>query len=648
MFDNGATLDGAINLTPAKLMASGEIDMSDSKVTSNRFNFRSNAIQADTADYNLKSRTTSGYSFLAENVNADINFDSRLANYRLNTGSSMVKFPEIRFFCTMTDFTYDMQKRLLFMEQKEKSNTMLMTADMLLKQSFASLDKPTFFSTNNPNDTIAFSSLKGFYDLDNEIIKAENINYIHIADALIQPDSGKITISRRARIEPFSNAIIAVNNRHILHSASINIETSRRYGGSATYNYLDEDKNVQQISFPTITVDTLTTTARGFIPQEQNFTLSPAFTFAGDVLLSARNDFLTFTGAAGITQKCDGLASNSVKFRSAIDPERVLIPVADRARDTNDELVFSGALVNIDSAHIYPAFLSAKKVWNDNPLVDANGYLYFEKEQGRYLISSLDKLSDLTRSGNIVIYDKNFCIMSGEGKLNFGANYDLLNLSGAGRYSYNIDSSNVRIETILAADFHFSTDALKMMADELRMIPTLSPVNLNSDLYVNGMRELLGASAANQMQQDLSLLGAIRNMPREFTYKLLLNDVKLYWNAPTASFRSKGKIGIGFVGEQSLNVYVDGYVEIQRRRTGDMLDIYLKANDNTWYYFSYFRGTLMTQSSNSSYNTLITNIRINNRRHPSQSNRVPYTYMIAAEGRLNNFLRRMTSDNADE
>jgi len=364
-------------------------------------------------------------------------------------------------------------------------------------------------------------------------------------------------------------------------------------------------------------------------------------------LLSARNDFLTFTGVAGIIQKCDAMASNNIKFKATIDPKKVLIPVIEKARDSNDELIGSGSFLNLDSALMYPIFLSPPKAWNDSPLVDAAGFLYFEKEKGRYLISSLDKLSDLTRNGDIVIFDKNFCIMSGEGKLNFGARYDLFNLSGAGAYTHNFDSNNVNIEALLAADFHFSAEALKMMADEFRIMPTLSPVNLNSDTYSKGMRDLLGVTVANQLQQEIGLFGSTRNMPKEFTYKLLLNDVKLYWNEATSSFRSKGKIGIGFIGEQPLNVYVDGYVEIQRRRTGDMFDVYLKASDNTWYYFSYFRGVLMTQSSNSAYNTLITNIKINNRRHPNSSTRVPYTYMIAAEGRLNNFLRRMLSDNPE-
>lgn len=648
MFDNGTSLDGSVTLSPARLIATGAIEMTDSRITSNQFNFKSNSIRADTSDYNLKSKSAGGYSFIAENANTDINFDLQMAKFRLNTDSSVVKFPEIQYICTMTDFAYNMQSRILEMEQKGKSNSPILTAEQLLRQPFSNLDKPTFFATNNIKDTVSFSSWKGRYILDQESIEAENINYIHVADALIQPDSGKIRINRRARIETMQNAFIAVNNRHILHSASVDIESTKRYTGSGIYDYIDENKEIQQIRFPELSVDTLTTTAKGVIPISQNFKLSPAFTFAGDVTLSARSQLLTFTGAAGVVHNCSQMTSYSIKFKSAIDPLKILIPVSDKPRDINDNLVFSGSYINTDSIHIYPAFLSAQKSWTDVPLVNANGFMYYEKEKGRYLISSLEKLTDPELNGNQIRFDKNYCIMSGEGTLNFGAKYDLFQISAAGNYIHNIDSGSVNIESILALDFHFSPEALKMMAEEIRMIPTLTPVSLNSNLYDKGMKDILGLSAATQLKEDIGLFGAVRNLPKEFTYELLLNDVNIYWNEATASFRSKGKIGLGFIGPQSINIYVDGFVEIQKRRSGDMLDIYLKADNSTWYYFSYFRGVLMTQSGNSAYNSLISTIKINDRKHPDASVRVPYTYMIAAEGRLQNFLRRMTSDDADE
>jgi hypothetical protein len=644
MFGNGTTLDGSIKLSPDKLKGSGVIDMTNSRISSDSFSFSTNSIRADTSDYNLKSLTTNGYSFIAENANTDINFDLKMSYFHLNTDSSLVKFPELQYNTTMTDFTYNMENRVLSMEQKGKSNTPLLTPDKLIRLNYAALDKPTFFSTNNLNDTISFSAWKGSYHLDQEYIEAENINYIHIADALIQPKNGKITISRRAQIQPLDSAIIALNNKHILHSANIIIESTKRYSGSAVYDYTDDNNEIQQISFPELKVDTLTTNATGFIPVEQKFRLNSGFTFAGDVALSSRNNLLTFTGSAGIITNCSNITSYSIKFKSQIDPRNVMIPVSDKPRDMNDNPVFSGSIINTDSTHIYPAFLSPKKSWSDVDLVSSQGFLWFDKAKGRYLIASLEKLADQKLPGNMVGFDKNYCLLTSEGNLDFGANFDLVNFKSAGKVIHSLDSGKVNIQAILALDFYFSPEALKMMAEEIRMKPSLKPVNLNSEIINKGMKDLMGTAAAAQLKEEMDLFGTSRNMPKEYDYELMMNDVQLYWNESTSSFRSKGKIGLGFVGPQPVNLYVDGYIEIQRRRTGDLIDIYLKTDESTWYYFSYFRGVMMTQSSNTSYNTLIANIKQNDRKHPDSSTKTPYTYMISVENRVARFLSRMAGD----
>jgi hypothetical protein len=58
MFENGTTLDGNLSLSPKILNGTGIINLTDSRVTSRLFSFASNAIKADTADYNLKSSST--------------------------------------------------------------------------------------------------------------------------------------------------------------------------------------------------------------------------------------------------------------------------------------------------------------------------------------------------------------------------------------------------------------------------------------------------------------------------------------------------------------------------------------------------------------------------------------------------------------
>jgi hypothetical protein len=644
MFNNGTVLDGGLKLSPSELSGSGIINMSDSRINSNTYLFSSNTIQADTSDYNLKSQTGDGYTFIAENANTNINFDLKQTKFSLNTDSSFVKFPEIEYICTMTNFLYDMSSRVLNMEQRGVSSTTLMPANDLLKVDFAILDKPTFFSTNNMKDTISFRSLTGSYHFEAEYVEANDINYIHIADALIQPEEGKIVINTRAKIKPLQNAIVAVNNRHIIHTSDITIEDSKRYSGKGIYDYIDENNEIQQISFTEIKVDTATTSAKGYIADSQKFMLNQAFSFSGDVSLYARADLLTFTGAAGIIQDCSIIKSIPVKFKDQINPKYVMIPLTDKSRDINDNLIFSGSFITIDSTHIYPAFLSERKSWSDTPLVNAHGFLYFEKETGRYKLTSLEKLADQSLNGEMVTFDKNFCVLTSEGKLDFGANFDLFKLYGAGKVIHNADSSIVNIQSLMGLEFYFSAEALNVMSNEFKMMPSLSAVNLNTEVYNKGMKDLLGVSAAAQLKEELDLFGTTRNLPREFIYQVFLNDVNLYWNQETASFRSKGKIGIGFIGQQPINVYVDGYVEIQRRRSGDMIDVYLKADDATWYYFSYFRGVLMTLSGNNNFNTIIKTVKLNDRKHPDSSVKTPYTYMISVEDRLSNFLRRMAGE----
>lgn len=146
-----------------------------------------------------------------------------------------------------------------------------------------------------------------------------------------------------------------------------------------------------------------------------------------------------------------------------------------------------------------------------------------------------------------------------------------------------------------------------------------------------------------KLNEELQLFGVARSLPREYTSQLLLNDVTLQWNPNTLSFISKGKIGIGFIGDQPLNVYVDGWVELQRKRSGDLLDIYLKAGDNTWYWFSYFRGILMSYSSNMTYNDILSNTKEKMRRDPKANSKIGFEYILGVPDRVQRFIRRMES-----
>ncbi|MCA1741574.1 MAG: hypothetical protein LC630_03695, partial [Bacteroidales bacterium] len=337
------------------------------------------------------------------------------------------------------------------------------------------------------------------YFLKDEYVQIREVNYIPVADALIQPGKGTLYIGKGATIRQTDSALVAVNNRHLIHSAKINIESSANYYGSGKYSYIDEAGQSQVIEFSEIKVDTLATKAQGYVPVKQNFTLSPAFTFTGDVSLRSREPHLRFTGAASIITPCPNIKSNPVKFSAAIDPMNVLIPIDDKPRDINDNLLFAGTFVTLDSAGVYGTFLSERHSWSDSPLINAEGFLFHDKGSGRYRIASLEKLSDLSRHGNMVVFDRNQCLLVSEGRINFGVNYDLLKMSSSGSVTNNTDSSLVEVRSMLSFSFHFSSDALKIMSDDIRSIPTLTAVNLSSEFNSKAMRDLIGEQAAKTL-----------------------------------------------------------------------------------------------------------------------------------------------------
>jgi hypothetical protein len=644
MFGNGTSLKGSLILGSDKLSGTGEIDLPDSRIASDLFSFGPQTIQADSSAYNLKSISGDGYAFIAEDAGTTIDFANQTSRFSLNSDSSLVKFPEIDYISTMTDFEYNMEERILSMTQRGRESTTLMTPDELIRQDFKSLEKPAFFSTNRQSDTITFSASKGRYLVEGEKIIAEDVNYIHIADALIQPDEGIVGLNRGGRFDPMTSSVIAINNNHIIHNAAVNIINSKRYSASGIYDYKDENGEIWPIAFNDITVDSLRTKASGNIKESERFMLGPAFSFTGDVHLASEAEHLRFLGAAGIVNVCDGINSTSVRFNSEIDPLNIMIPVSDKPRNETGSMVNNGSYLTVDSTHIYPAFLTPEKSWSDIPLVSSEGYLIYDNSSGTYRIASLEKLADLSRPGDMISLMTSTCVLESEGKLNTGMDFGLLKISSAGEVTHNSDSGTVSLNAMLALDFHFSSPALAIMADEIRFIPTLDQVNVTSEDYRKMLLNLTGSDNLAADRDNIDLFGAAAAFPPGFKPELLLNDVTLIWNEYYQSYRSKGRIGIGSVGGQAVNLYVDGFIELQKRRSGDMLDIYLKADNATWYWISYTRGVLMTLSGNNQFNAIISEEKQNNRKHPDNSVRTPYIYMIGVQDRFNDFLRRMRSD----
>ncbi|MCB0813662.1 MAG: hypothetical protein KDB87_10945, partial [Flavobacteriales bacterium] len=156
------------------------------------------------------------------------------------------------------------------------------------------------------------------YDLKRHLITANEVQYIQVADALVTPDSMRVRIRRNANMDPLTNATITANyvtKYHTIVNATVNIAARRQYSGTGEIDYVDENKKAFRIRLQNVNVDTAYQTyARGRILEDEQFQLSPAFDFFGEVLLEASSKELAFTGSTRIQHGCSGLERNWMPF----------------------------------------------------------------------------------------------------------------------------------------------------------------------------------------------------------------------------------------------------------------------------------------------------------------------------------------------
>jgi hypothetical protein len=644
IYDKNTRLNGSLKYEPGKLTGSGKINMPNATITSEYYELDNDKLKTDTSDFKLKSLTSEGYVFVADNVSANIDFSNYKGLFSSNDDSSNVLFPDIQYVSTMDYFDWNMEENSLAMEEKTGQDRESSAGFDSSDSDYALLETPDFMSTNPRQDSLGFDAGSAIYNVREDLITAYNVPFIEVADALIFPDSSKVELEKRSRIRTLQNAKIEANRVHSIHSAEVNILNKNDYKASGKYNYIDEENSTQFILFDNISVNKEGhTTALGEITESDSFMLSPYFGYIGKVQLDAEEEFLTFNGGVCLDHNCDILGRKYLRFTSEINSLEVLIPVTTQPNDINGQKIFNGHFITNDSIHIYSTFLSNRKTYSDNLIIPAEGFLYFNKESGEYRISSKEKLTNGYLPGNLLSFDKNYCRLFGEGTINLAVDFGQFKITPVGQINHNIETNEAELDMLLGLNFFFSPEATTLMANEINAIPTLPAVDMASSIYNKGITEIIGFEKAKELNEEASLYGRISQLPPQLQFTIFITHLNLAWNQETRSYRSVGKIGIGSIFNTQLNVLVDGHLEIQKKRSGDLFDLYLKMDNNTWYYFGYSRGVMQSISSNRDFNALLMELGTNQRKLNVKSGETPYIYMVAVDQKLNRFLRRFSN-----
>jgi hypothetical protein len=330
-----------------------------------------------------------------------------------------------------------------------------------------------------------------------------------------------------------------------------------------------------------------------------------------------------------------------MKFSSAIDPMEVFIPVADTLFDDQGVLIGAGVyLTDEDPFKTYGTFLSRTQDRKDLPIITAKGLLYFDKDRKEYMISNKDKIRKRDLPGDLVSLAVENCVILADGRIAHGVNLGRVGLTGVGALRFEAEGEKLTTSEVMIADFHFLDNALERMASEILAYPDQKQVDITKTYYEKMLRELLGLERSDKLISELSIKGEIKKLPDEIEKPLVLADVKMRWDGPEQCWLSEGSIGIASILKKPIYRYVKGKVHLERKRSGDIMTIYLALDDQSYYFFQYTRNYLYAYSSDATFNTMLSEVKDDKRQLDSNKELAPYQYILTNRKKVDDFRER--------
>jgi hypothetical protein len=289
---------------------------------------------------------------------------------------------------------------------------------------------------------------------------------------------------------------------------------------------------------------------------------------------------------------------------------------------------------------LYGSFLSRKVDRNDLPLIEPNGFLFFDKLSRTYKIGSKEKIRQPKLPGNLLALNVDDCNINGDGKINYHVDLGMIKLGSVGEISHESASKISRVNGVLSVDFFLDESISKYLSDQLEQWPGLQPVDISKTMYERSIREAVGLEESDKIISELALNGQFKRLPEQMQSTLYFADVKFEWDPVEESFVSVGALGIASVGKKQVFRYVKGKIEIARSRSADVIRIYLHFDDANWLFLDYKLGIMNISTTDKALVTILTELKDEKRRTKDEAGNKFAYQLVASKKKRDDFIDR--------
>jgi hypothetical protein len=618
-FHSQAKFYGNLLMRPTGVTGGGMMSLEKAKVNANLFTYNASWFGSDTAS--LRVFEDGGeLAFKANDLKTHIDLAIREGSFYSNGIDSYVELPANQYISYIDKLRWVMDEESL-----------------TLGDEVAIGNGSKFVSIHPKQDSLSFFAKTTFYSLKDYIIHAAGVEEISVADAIIFPDSGIVTVAKNAVIETLSSAKIIADDLtqyHTFTNATVDIESAHNYAASGDYTYKDAMNNEQQIFFKEIKIDNDTITiARGDVAKDKVFHIDSKFDFKGSVNLIADQKYLIFDGYFMANHTCALLDKEWIKFRSKIDPKNIKFILDEKIYNEADNLLSSALIMSFDSTDFYSTFLSKKKrTALDLNVLEASYSLQYDNNEFAYIVGGPDTLSNY-----YILYDKS-CKTFGEGIMDLNPNLGQIRLQAVGNASHNMNSQKTEIEGFLMLDFFFSEDALNIMADDFYSAQGYEIFEYD-EKFAKNLSRVVGEEYGEILLVDLEMKDDYSKFPDEMKHSIVFAKTKLKWDNQNKAYVAKGSIAVSSIMDRQVNSILDGFFIIEKGQNSDILTIYLMTEDYDEYYFQYKNGVMRAWSTNVKFTAAINEVNAEKRVAKRVKGTRPYRYMTASDDVTEKFLK---------
>ena len=592
MYHKETQLAGQLTLRPSGLIGSGVATLLDAEITSDTFNMHRITMDSKRSSFKVKSDLFDNWAFCANNVRTTIDYKNRKGDIVSNEETNRVTLPMMNYAAYIDKATWTMDKHKLSLKNSKSENTGGMENLDIRQRVHKGMPGALFVSTSPSQDSLNFYSTEGIFSYNQALLTAKNVFLVYVADAAIAPNGDSLQILAKGKMEKLDKARILAdteNKFHLMYDASIDIASRTMYTASATIDYIDENKKVQKIPLSSVMPNNQgITSGKGFINENDDFKLSPAFRYMGEVAVNALDKDYLFIGGVQLVHNCvkDGEELGFLSFKGNIDPQQIEIPVAEIPTDSKNNRMTASILFNTDDMKAYSAFLTKDKA-ADNEILGAAGFLSFDKVRKEYRIASHEKLENIAETpGNYLALKTETCEVYGEGLLNFGIKQNFVKTYSYGSINVDDKKDECDVSMLFGFEFPIAEEALNMMGQYIADDLGLAPADPENPMMRKALMAHMGDEKGEEVYNDFIGSGDFSKLPDVFKHTLFFGNLK--WKYLQGfGYYTNGVNTLTSVGKIQIHKKVRTKMQFVKRKSGTYLTIYLQIAKDHWYYFNY-------------------------------------------------------------